>query len=69
MELEVPFFMYNPDKFSLYSDCDRTTFGNPKHSAALYFIDRIRTSKWRWSDWRGSRSDRMAVPPATDCLN
>merc|ERR1740130_1696102 len=44
---EVPFFLYNPASFSLYSDCDRTTFGNTKHSAALYFIERIRTSKWR----------------------
>ena len=47
MELEVPFFMYTPENFSLYTECDRTTFGNTKHSAALYFIDRIRTSKWR----------------------
>jgi hypothetical protein len=46
-ELEVPFFMYTPEKFSLYSGCDRSTFGNTKHSAALYFIDRLRTSKWR----------------------
>ena len=47
MDLEVPFFLYNPAGFSLYSDCDRTTFGNTKHSAALYFIERIRTSRWR----------------------
>ena len=60
LELEVPFFMYNPDKFSLYSDCDRTTFGNPKHSAALYFIDRIRTSKWRTLDMRKAK---LAVVP------
>ena len=46
-DIEVPFFMYNPALFSLYSDCDRTTFGNTKHSAALYFIERIRTSRWR----------------------
>ena len=60
LELEVPFFMYNPDKFSLYSDCDRTTFGNTKHSAALYFIDRIRTSKWRTLDMRKAK---LAVVP------
>ena len=60
MELEVPFFMYNPDKFSLYSDCDRTTFGNTKHSAALYFIDRIRTSKWRTFDMQKAK---LAIVP------
>jgi hypothetical protein len=60
LELEVPFFMYNPDKFSLYSDCDRTTFGNTKHSAALYFFDRVRTSKWRTLDMRKAK---LAIVP------
>ena len=60
LELEVPFFMYNPTAFSLYSDCDRTTFGNTKHSAALYFIDRIRTSKWRTLDMQKAK---LAVVP------
>ena len=46
-ELTVPFFMYNPSSFSLYSNCDHSTFGNTKHSNALYFIDRIKSSSWR----------------------
>ena len=36
-ELKVPFFLYNPAMFSLYANCDHTTFGNTKHSNALYF--------------------------------
>ena len=45
--LSVPFFMYDPQEFSMYTSCELNGFPRNKHAQALFFIERLQNSRWR----------------------
>lgn len=57
----VPFYLYPPERFSLYTDCEKDTLSDPKHGNALLFIQRLREHRWRVSDIKAAA---VAVVPA-----
>ena len=45
--LSVPFYMYDPQEFSMYVGCELNGFPHNKHAQGLFFIERLQNSRWR----------------------
>ena len=49
----VPFFLYPPNAFSMWTGCDRSQHLG-KHSAALLLVTALETQPWRTADMRAA---------------
>ena len=58
---EVPFYLYEPERFSAWAHCTHGVYPGRKHAGALFFINALRKSSLRTRDISLAR---VAVVPA-----